>query len=180
MRNIFLSLFFLALVFCTTANATKKAEEGHRKKANIDDVRIKKDELSLSMTDLGEAMTMVMQTVDGEEKGCSIPEDKIPQLSQGLRSLIDARYEVEAQSYIKRRVQERSSFFPDQCEKTCSCGVYISFIEYLEQSGKKLSQVEKKALAQLTKSQEMENRPICSEASQWFCQSDLLNKAISD
>jgi hypothetical protein len=180
MRLLFILCFVFVSLQCTSAKKPEIKSQRGILQVKSTDPRASMDPGQLALTDLSAAMNMVLQTIDDEEQACKVEEEKIPQLSQGLKMFVDERYAQEKGRYLKKNMKTRIAFFPQHCESDCSCSFYAGFLEYLQEDGIKLKKQEKKILEKLGEGHALENRGQCALKAEWFCTSRLFQEVTKD
>lgn len=178
MRNILFLILLVSIAGCTHHAATSVNAEKSRVVNN--DERIPKSHMEHSFKDLSAVMAVVMLTVDGDEYGCKIQPDQLAPLSQSLKAVIDERFAVEKQNYLKLPAKQRLSFFPKDCKADCSCSAYANFMEFMEQEGVKFKKAERQMATTLAKGAEelTQNSHVCADQQMWVCESKMFRSLL--
>jgi hypothetical protein len=164
MKKLFIAL---VLLLGTVACASYLYKNGaHRKTAQNE----------TSMEDMARINNIVMQTFDRASNLCKVSEDDIFMLPQKWQALVDERFRFEKDKFLSQTETQREALWPAECEQTCSCGFYVNFLEYLDQSGVKLSERGQRRLMEMSKiaSRQDPGEAKCVAGAASLCKSSVF------
>lgn len=172
MSRIALFLVCWSLAGCVAGKKTL-AKPAHLSKIS-EDPRIHLNQMELSYSDLQMVMDKVQWTVDGHQEACDVSADAKISLSQSLKRMLDERYEQDMNNFMKSKPVEQMQIISVDCKKLRSCGVFYSFLDYLQMQAPSLTpKVKRHIQSKLDHRVDMEPG---SFGALWVCQSQIFKE----